>query len=185
MAQNHPVGDEGMKGMLRVGGLHMEACRVIPRTLTATVVLSALTLLSIGCRQRPYNRDKYEATSEYPAASPSGKFRLVVTKGFNGNEHFAQFQIMTNERIPRVLFCSKEQFRTFDTTYFLWDSRERVWVYSGDVGAFYWVRMSDDAWKKNTYYQGDPGLPKLLMQRRPHLGMDRDGRIPLDTAGEG
>jgi hypothetical protein len=116
--------------------------------------------------------DRFQATPGYPAASPSGKYRLIVVTGFNGESHFAQFQITTNERHPHVLFCSEDHFRTRDTTYILWGEKDTVWVYSGDVGIYYWVALTDDHWVKRSHADRRPKgriVPEFLKRRRPRF----------------
>jgi len=112
--------------------------------------------------------DALEATFERPAASPSGKFRLVVLQGDDGQARFQQFQILTTEEPLRLVFASEDRFRMRDATFFCWDAADRVWVYSGDVGAFYWLRSADGRWEKKAYApQGSVSAPSLLKARRP------------------
>lgn len=93
------------------------------------------------------------ATPENPVVSPSKKFQLQVTQGNNGLVDFQRFDIAKvreNGLDPEVVFCSGETFRTSDRLLITWDSMDRVWVYSGDVGTYYWVRIDDTKWQKHS-----------------------------------
>jgi hypothetical protein len=122
--------------------------------VSRAVIIAGLAMLLLqwwsGCPT-----DRYEAKPGYPAASPSGKYRLVVSTGYNGECEFAQFQITTNSKFPRVLYSSADHFRRRDRTYFFWDPQDRAWVYSGDVGTYYWVRGSGSTWQKHHYSRDD------------------------------
>jgi hypothetical protein len=133
------------------------------------VGLLAMPLLDLTCGDRPESR--YQALRNYPATSPSGKYRLVVMEGFDGQIHFAKFDIVNNALPQSSLFSCKEHFRTWDTTCFLWDEQDRVWVYTGDNGLFYWQRMKNGLWQENIYYQGQrvPPVPEFLKRRRPPI----------------
>jgi hypothetical protein len=127
--------------------------------------LVVLALLSGGCGKLP--TDPSEAVANRPAPSPSGKYRLVVVDGFNGSIQFGQFLIMTDEKHPRMLFCPREQFRSSARTHFFWDPEDRVWVYSGDVGTFYWVRNGTNLWVKHRYSNGGVRAPEFLRKLKP------------------
>lgn len=117
--------------------------------------------------------NKLLATPENPIVSPSGKFQLQVTQGFNGLVHFNRFDIAKigeKGSDPEVVYVSKDTFRTRDRLYFLWDELDRVWVYSGDVGVFYWNRVNDEQWEKNTWSRDKKvTVPKLLKSLTPEF----------------
>jgi hypothetical protein len=142
--------------------------------ITVGMLLTVLPFLAMGCgAQAP---DRYESTWEEPADSPSGKYRLIVVKGFNGRTRFTQFQIASTELQPNLLFCCKDYFPSARATYFLWDAQDRVWVYSGDVGAFYWSRGMDGVWTKHIYGQDTVAPPELLRQKKPRFFSYVDGQ---------
>jgi hypothetical protein len=130
------------------------------------VGLLAMPLLNLGCADRP--ADRYQALLNYPATSPSGKYRLVVMKGFDGAIHFAKFDVVSEEYPQQALFSCKKHFRTWDTTFFCWDAEDRVWVYSGDIGTFYWERGKNDIWEEHTFSEGTVPPPAFLKKMRPH-----------------
>jgi hypothetical protein len=129
------------------------------------IFLTTLAVICPGCGERRVSQ--HQAIPSQPAVSPSGKYRLVIMEGNDGKKQFRTFEIMTNGVRTRVLYSSQEHFRTFDTTYFFWDAEDRVWVYSGDVGTFYWIRLSDADWKKNHYQKQSFDAPPLLKKLKP------------------
>jgi len=109
------------------------------------LALLLMPLLRFACADRP--SDRYEATVRYPATSPSAKYRMVVMRGNDGDSDFSKFDIVSTAGPTEALFSCKWHFRTRDTTYFLWGPDDRAWVYSGDLGTFYWEHINDYAWK--------------------------------------
>lgn len=110
------------------------------------------------------------ATSRHPLLSPSGRYQIQVTTGFDGVVHFARFEIARAAkagRSPEVVFICPESYRTRDALYFLWDESDRVWVYSGDLGVFYWTKEADDSWRKHSYATERIPVPLKLKQKRP------------------
>lgn len=106
------------------------------------------------------------ALPDNPANSPSGKYVLTVdTEMMNGVEVY-YFQILdTNQNI---LFAAQDRFSIQHTTYFLWDQDDRVWVYSGDVGTFFWERMAEtNEWKQFVYAENNVSAPPFLKEARP------------------
>ncbi|HYF61671.1 MAG TPA: hypothetical protein VD886_02590, partial [Herpetosiphonaceae bacterium] len=75
------------------------------------------------------------------------------------------FQILDSAQA--VVFAAAEEFSLRDTTYFLWDAADRVWVYSGDVGTFFWERGADGAWNKSVYATSSVPAPQFLKDTRP------------------
>jgi hypothetical protein len=134
------------------------------------IIISLIYLISFfGCTNLFSDDNKYTATPDRPQISPSGKYLLQVVKGYDGQVHFNKFEIIEiNETKDRkVVFNSKERFRTRDTLFFLWDNEDRVWVYSGDIGTFYWTRNQDGQWVKHVYAEGNIGAPEFLKKVRP------------------
>jgi hypothetical protein len=135
---------------------------IVHRMWQSASLLVTVSVLCVGCRHLPTNPEL--ATSSRPAKSPSEKYRLVVVEGFDGNQRFATFQVCSNERYPRVLYCAKTSFRTRDTIRFFWSPDDEVWVYSSDLGVYYWTRVLDTDWRRHEYLDGQPGAPTLLKQ---------------------
>ena len=109
------------------------------------------------------------ATKSSPAISPSGQYILELILGYDGKAYYNQFQIKTNDsKKDKILFVAEERFYTRHTLFFLWDNEDRVWVYSGDVGTFFWTRKSDNVWVKSVYNdEGNVSAPEFLKKVRP------------------
>jgi len=108
------------------------------------------------------------ATEERSAVSPSEKYILSVVSGHDSAVTFKSFYIIRRDRMRDTMFAAPERFRTRDTTYFLWDEDDRVWVYSGDVGTFFWEYDADlDEWVKTSYVDSDVPAPPFLKEVKP------------------
>jgi len=69
---------------------------------------------------------------------------------------------------PLAIYTSEDAYRTRDALFFLWDKDDRVWVYSGDVGTFFWERINDNYWEKHVRSENkDVAVPDLLKKLRP------------------
>ena len=99
---------------------------------------------------------------------------LVVVSGHDGEARFQSFHIVRRNVITagdrvvlgETVYAAPERFATRHTTYFLWGPEDRVWVYSGDVGTFFWERNADTgAWEKHVYAEEDVPLPEFLQER--------------------
>ncbi|HBY76900.1 MAG TPA: hypothetical protein DEG47_07820 [Cyanobacteria bacterium UBA11148] len=111
---------------------------------------------------------KEVATPESPAVSPSNKYILVINSSDDAQGGFYSFQIQNQDR--QVLYVSPDRFASRHTTYFLWDQNDRVWVYSGDVGTFFWERKQNThEWEKNSYAQSNLPAPEFLRKMRPQF----------------
>ena len=108
------------------------------------------------------------ATEKNSVLSPSGE--LILEMDRSREDGMAGFRFIirdadTNEQI----FKSQEWYRLLDTCYLLWaDDDDIVWVYSGDVGIFYWEK-DGETWGK-TDYMGDTDqikAPDLLKELKP------------------
>ena len=60
------------------------------------------------------------------------------------------------------------EFSARSTTWLLWDQEERVWVYSGDTGTFFWERRGDSStdWVRRSYADSAVTAPAFLKQHR-------------------
>lgn len=108
------------------------------------------------------------ATQSKPAVSPSGNYTLVVLTGNDGGVDFQSFQILNQD--GELVYASQDRYATRHTTYFLWDQDDRVWVYSGDLGTFFWQRNPDTGdWEKYVYADNDVPAPEFLKDKYPNL----------------
>lgn len=113
------------------------------------------------------------ARPEHPVISPSGKYQLQIKEGIDGEARVNRFCIAKIEKDgqkPKVVYCSKDDFATRFKLYFLWDDSDRVWVYSSDIGTFYWARVTDDLWEKHVH--GDNDIPPPAIIQREHDWME-------------
>ncbi len=107
---------------------------------------------------------KEVATVEHPAFSPSGKYVLYVVANDKSKSIMLSFEIRSKNGDP--VFRSTEMFDDRHMTYFLWDDSDRVWVYSGDIGTFFWEQDGSE-WKKYIYVNSDVSAPSFLKEKRP------------------
>lgn len=141
------------------------------RTVRNLLCAGALALLFLAAAPA-FTPSRIRAADAAPApqTSPSGKYVLVVVEGkCPACGPFRQFDVMTGDRDPRILYASTDHFRTRDTTWFGWGEGDRVWVYSGDVGTFYWEPAAGGAWRKGSYSDGKHPAPEALKRFRPQL----------------
>lgn len=144
-------------------------------SLLKRVFVIAAGVLSMGCALTGRALPPEVATSERPAISPSGEYALVVVSGYDGEARFQSFQIVRrqvittrdrSEVLGETVYAAPERFATRHTTYFLWGPDDRVWVYSGDVGTFFWERNAGTgAWEKHVWAEENVPLPEFLRQR--------------------
>lgn len=137
------------------------------------ILLLLLAVALSGCVRLPWSHAPAPeeelatsglATPDHPVTSPSGKFRLEVAEETLEKTRHWRFTITGGEK-P---FTPDEAYRTQDALFILWDERDRVWVYSGDVGTFFWEQAGDGAWHKHAYAdRPDTPVPALLQQLRP------------------
>ncbi len=127
--------------------------------------LLGMNVLS-ACQQGQEIMPPEVATQNHDAISPSGNYTLTVVALEEGGNPYQRFEI--RDRKGQILFSPPEQFSARHTTVFLWDALDRAWVYSGDIGTFYWERQaSSNDWQKWTYPQAEASAPAYLKQLRP------------------
>jgi hypothetical protein len=106
------------------------------------------------------------ATQERPAKSPSGKLVLEVLPAKQDSFPAQRFQI--RDREGEVVYECPDSYLERALTFFLWDPQDRVWVYSGDRGTFFWEQGDEPgAWEKSVYAQSDVAAPQFLKDVRP------------------
>ncbi len=118
------------------------------------------------------------ATQSRPLASPSGRYMLHVLPAAHPREPgvaYQSFQIRRKDApsSEAPVLSATDIFRARDTTYFLWDDADRVWVYSGDIGTFYWEQDAAGTWRKQSHPSGTAPVPPLLKQLRPKVFADQ------------
>lgn len=142
------------------------AQKTMKRIFCIGVSIALVLPLLTACQGGIANMPQEVASPEAPASSLSGKYILVVLSGYDGQSHFHSFQILNQDR--KVLYLSPDHFEARFRTYFLWDQDERVWVYSSDLGTFFWERRTDtDEWEKHSYAQSNVPAPDFLKEMIP------------------
>ena len=125
-----------------------------------------MTALLTACVGRTPNLPEEVATAEKAAVSPSGKYLLVIVAGQDGAVRFQSFQIL--DRSGDTLYMSAKRFTARHTTYFLWDDADRIWVYSGDVGTYFWEYDPTTAqWEEHAYVDSNVPAPEFLKREMP------------------
>lgn len=106
------------------------------------------------------------AMQERPADSPSGKYRLEVLPTEMDGAAAQAFRILDED--GEVVFESPESYLDRALTFFLWGPDDRVWVYSGDRGTFFYTQAEDSStWERSVYAESDVPAPAFLKQVRP------------------
>ncbi len=144
--------------------------RRLCRKLIAVCILS---LCCQGCARRGSAANSpLLATPSRPQASPSGKYELRIVPGNDRGSPYFSVEIWSKQPQPQKLYTDTTKYYERFTNYFLWDSADRVWVYSGDWGTFVLSLNTQGAWEKAAYEEiAKTGVapPPLLKQLRPKV----------------
>ena len=143
-------------------------CRQLGKVIKWSLSLSIIFNLA-SCQFEIRNLPQEVATKGRLAKSPSGQYNLKIVSLKNNDGPLEKFKILDSK--GQVVYESSEEFYIRHTTYFLWDQQERVWVYSGDLGTFFWeINPQTNKWERHTYgpYGGNNvSAPKFLKKTRP------------------
>lgn len=118
------------------------------------------------------NSDVVLTSAGYVIPSPSGKY-LLSLESYDDNGVLSFKVVVTSDEIRLI---SDEHFRARDTFYALWDDElDRVWVYSGDLGTFFWD-ICNKSMKVHSYTDSEGvNAPKTLKDLKPYL-FDTNGQ---------
>jgi len=111
------------------------------------------------------NTSSRVATLEREASSPSGRFRLRVVVPDGSKPTLHSFEVL--DRVGNPVFAASQLFDDRSMTYWLWDDEDRVWVYSGDLGTFFWQQVAGGDWRQYSYAQENVSAPPFLKAKRP------------------
>lgn len=115
-------------------------------------IIVALIIVALGVSLKISSTDVNDnvATPDNNVESPSGRYVLRVVEQYVDSVKSWRFIVSENidGKVGRDIFASKDSFRIRDRVIIMWDKEDRVWVYSGDVGTFYWNEQGGE-WKKN------------------------------------
>jgi 6-phosphogluconolactonase (cycloisomerase 2 family) len=132
----------------------------------SSLILLILTVILAACQQSDsaLALPSEVATLTHPAASPSGQYRLALVDGEKDGGRVLSFQIQDTS--GKLIFAPPDQFSTRGKTYFLWDSQDRVWVYAGQTGTFFWQK-ENSMWVKYDLANSSVSVPPFLEQAQP------------------
>lgn len=94
---------------------------------------------------------------------------LEVIETYN-RVHSLHFRILVpNVASESIEYECPKEFAAMHVTLFTWDSSDRVWVYSGDVGTYMWENLGS-VWTEKRWVDM-PGIdpPQALKQARPSV----------------
>lgn len=136
------------------------------------MLVLAVTACTSGqsIRQKSAVYLKYESemvTEDKSVASPSGVYMLeMITKNIDDIPLFSFCIREANRSV--LVFESEDDYRVRDTYYLLWGEDDTVWVYSGDLGTFYWEKHGHE-WVKKSYYENREtvNVPEALRELEP------------------
>ena len=111
------------------------------------------------------NLPEQVASTERSSKSPSGEYILVVVEETKEDGVYQSFQILDSKE--NLVFTPQESYTARSMNFFLWDDDGRVWVYSGDLGTFFWESASPVEWIKYSYVKSDVSAPDFLKEIRP------------------
>ena len=106
-------------------------------------------------------------TEDNIVVSPTGLYILEMTVRNIDNVSSFSFCIKNVSDDSEVFVCN-DYYRLRDITYLLWGENDTVWIYSGDLGTFYWEKDSE-IWQKKTYAEniGNIEVPQALKELKP------------------
>lgn len=111
------------------------------------------------CVQKPNQQDT--------VISPSGKYVLTVPIERSQREKgpfgygMPYWYVTISASDGRVLYRDlDENFDAIHNVYWIWDERDRVWLYNSDDGAVYFYEQADTTWSKRRWGDGrnEPNL---------------------------
>jgi hypothetical protein len=106
------------------------------------------------------------ASINYPLRSYSGKYEATIEEFDDAGVN--SYKLYICDADYDIKYEADMIFRARDKNYILWaDDEDILWVYSGDVGTFFWIK-DDVSWVKKSYADnGDARVPKALKEARP------------------
>ena len=105
-----------------------------------------------------------------PAISTTGNFKLELTEIEEDKMRYNSFRVLNNR--DSIIFQPPEKFDSRHTIFILWDTEERIWVYSGDEGTYYWELIHSNNWVKKVFSYNNTNevaAPNFLKKVRPQF----------------
>lgn len=137
------------------------------------ILVMLMLLLCVSCSSNQKGSEGNEmlndqlVTENHSVLSPSEKYLLEMAVSEADNVRGFKF-VVKDASDNEEIYMSKDFFRLRDTNYLFWGEDETIWVYSGDLGTFYWEKVSD-SWNKKTYTENTDRIevPELLKELKP------------------
>lgn len=140
----------------------------------AKLILVVLMLvLCVSCSSNQKGSDGNDmvndklVTESHSVLSPSEKYSLEMVVSEADNVRGFNFVVKEASNEEEV-YKSEDLFRLRDTNYLFWGEDDTIWVYSGDLGTFYWEKAFN-SWNKKTYAENKDNIniPELLKELKP------------------
>lgn len=97
--------------------------------------------------------------------SKTGKYKLAVEIN---NDSIVHYKVIENNR-EKTLF-SENAGSLYQKWYLVWDSRDRLWVHSSDIGSVVWFKNSKGVWVKKRIVKDDglfKEMPRIFKDNLP------------------
>ena len=106
-------------------------------------------------------------TEQNSVVSPSGEYILEIYKSHDGSVTGFHIKVSSFQEGKEV-FRSEEFFAFRHVNFLTWGENDAFWIYSGDLGVFYWEK-TDTSWVKKGYIEnkGEIDAPDILKKLRP------------------
>ena len=129
--------------------------------------LVAITFLSNATKRKKMSDPIPEnviTTKEQYLYSPSGEY--ILSLELYDDSGVSSYKIKVES--DKISILSDECIRQRDTVYALWDDTlDRVWVYSGDVGTYFWDITEGKLVRNSLSERKDVKIPENLKLLRP------------------
>jgi hypothetical protein len=134
----------------------------VPRSLLAFGALLA------GCR-----RGKDSVPGRF--TSPSGRYAAVTSVDRSKADMTEYLCVAFEIRDATGTLRHREQTGASDVMRweFEWDDRDRLWMYSGDIGIFRWERQADGTRERSTHEASDRTAPPRIRYHQDRVGLPR------------
>jgi len=126
------------------------------KTFSRLLLFAVLLIILVGCVAK-----KPEANQESPSVSPTGKYVLkmliveIDRKDFKG-----WWQINISDAKGNALFKDPVGFPAPFNIYWVWDKKDRLWVYnSDDARVYYYERVG--GWPRREWVGTGKGDPRF------------------------
>jgi len=125
----------------------------LKQTRTVWVPLTALLLTIVGCGEG------VKPGGNFPQVihSPDEQFVLVIDLNQSKSDltKYLCLKFTIQDADENVLFQEQTGASTTMRWKMAWDEDSRVWLYSSDIGTYYWEQQAEGIWDRFTYVELD------------------------------